>query len=710
MNENNPNQNNTTNVCGQTPAKPQTPPAYQQNAPYPPAPSPFAPPPYMPKPKKTVATDIFDIIALVLTFGFSYVFFDQLIKFNFSTGLCIGYVLIFALASAYIISKQKKFPLSAIFPGAVALLTAFSYALHAEESFLGILMLIFISGVYCVELTGSNKHSSGSYFYFLDLLKCQVLVPVANWLVPVRSFSAKRTKTKKTNSKKITAIIIGFACAIPVLIIVIPLLLSDAAFDSVLGSAFGKVSELFSKLSDHFFNVTDAFNIIFAVVVTAIFAPYIYCVMFSFRHGLAKNDNKDTSENYTMRVVSTNILCGFLGVISVVYVIYLLSQTAYFFSAFAGHLPGGSTITVTEYARQGFFEMTKIAGINLCIIAACVLFGKRESGKISAVVKWFSLFLCVFNLVMVATSISKILLYINQMGLTEKRLYVFVFDVVLVFVFLSIIIRIFNEKFPYMRVILVAACVAVTALNIFSVNNIIVRVNTDMLIAGKIPESKVEEEDFYNSYHSHFAYTKTQFVAAQKLAKSDNEKLAEHGRAVLYATFNDTDYGNFTFDENGKVKNKSRYAYLDLTSYISYLERNYANLQEYINPDIQLKSEYPRHLSKYDGYCPSERADTMIDPKTVDEIFVSCGYSEVRYRSDYNGKTLYIADKDEIEKILTYYQSSIDAASEDEYSDLFYAVESNKVLITVDGIVYEYTFISDEMLAYWEGLINEQAS
>ena len=48
-------------------------------------------------------------------------------------------------------------------------------------------------------------------------------------------------------------------------------------------------------------------------------------------------------------------LCVALGMISLVYVLYLVSQLAYFSGGFSGILPKG--YTMAEYARRGFFEM-----------------------------------------------------------------------------------------------------------------------------------------------------------------------------------------------------------------------------------------------------------------------------------------------------------------------------------------------------------------
>lgn len=707
MNNNQSDDFNKANVCGAMPAAGNGSPAYAPRVPT--LPNNFTPPL-----RKIVKIDIFDIVAFILTFGLSYFFFyEASTLFTVSSiGFCVSYILIFALATAYIVSKQKTFPRSAVFPGAIALLSAFSQAYNGYESFMfnpALVMMIIASGLYCIELTGSNKHSNGSYFYLLDLLKCQVIIPIIDCLVPLRSLLENRRK-KDENSKKIQkktiAVIIGFVCAIPVLFIVVPLLLSDAAFDSLIGSLAHKIAAFFSK------DIEIKFIDPFILFITLLFAPYIYMVMFVFRHGLTKRDNTDTAPKYAkLRVVSTSLICGFLGVICAVYVIYLLSQSAYFFSAFAGHLPGGMKITVTEYARQGFFEMTKIAGINLCIIAICVLFGKRKNGEISPVVKWFSLFLCLFNTILVATSISKILLYMNQMGLTEKRIYVFVFDIALIFVFLAIIARLFKKDFPYMRVIIATFCIVVTLLSWVNIGDVIVTVNTDMCLKGKLPVSAIENDDYDDYDIRHYAYTKAEFEAAQKLAASSNKELAEHGRVVLYTAFSD-DYYSFEFDKNKKIIRDNLDQSISMNSYIKYLEENYNQLQEYINPSRELKKENFRHQKKYSEtnlFIYNDSIDiTFLDSAIVDSIVVTDRLTAKAVMS--------ITDEKQIQKVLKAFVDEINNNGYlyDEYAEEVSDATRYSVQLAIDGsrynagsYGYDNYYISCDIFGRWEKLINE---
>ncbi|MGN0467613.1 MAG: DUF4153 domain-containing protein, partial [Acutalibacteraceae bacterium] len=476
--------------------------------------------------KQKIRLNALDIVACVINFFLTFFLIYNVVWDGYSQKVSFIYIGFFALASAYIISKQKSFSKEAVLPGAAAVIASLSFALHDSPGLNVVifLMMMYLSGSYCVKLTNSAKHSRASYFYLLDILKCEVLLPLKHIFLPFSKLGTLRKKDKtesdKSRHKKIIGALIGILCALPVLLIVIPLLIdSDAAFETLVGSSFENLSELFQNFINAVENKFDLFEIVLTLIPAVICSTYIFSVMFSFGHGVTKEENLDTSAKYErFRILPANITGGFLGVISLVYLVYLLSQLSYLFSAFFGKLPGGVSITVTEYARRGFFEMAKVAAVNFVIIALTVLFSKRKNNKLSPLIQWFDLFLCVFTMLLIAVSASKILLYISSMGLTEKRLYVFAFDIVLLFVFVSIIIRLFKKNFPYMKVIISALCTVICLLGIIGSGNIISYVNSKMFETGK---TSLTVDDFCrnNSY--------SEFLTLYKLTQSNDEIISE---------------------------------------------------------------------------------------------------------------------------------------------------------------------------------------
>ena len=108
-------------------------------------------------------------------------------------------------------------------------------------------------------------------------------------------------------------------------------------------------------------------------------------------------------------------------------------------------------------------------------------------------IKGFDLFLCGFTVVIVATSISKIFLYIAEMGLTHKRIYVLVADLILVVVFAMITVRLFKNNFPYMKVILGFACGVITLMSLVGTDRLIANYNVEMYLRGNLKTVDVDQ-------------------------------------------------------------------------------------------------------------------------------------------------------------------------------------------------------------------------
>ena len=92
--------------------------------------------------------------------------------------------------------------------------------------------------------------------------------------------------------------------------------------------------------------------------------------------------------------------------VSVVYVVYLISQLAYFSGGFSGILPEGYTFA--EYARRGFFEMAWICAINLLIMCLAVGLCSKKADRTPIVSRLLCLFIGLVTLFLVVAASAKI--------------------------------------------------------------------------------------------------------------------------------------------------------------------------------------------------------------------------------------------------------------------------------------------------------------
>ncbi len=440
--------------------------------------------------KASLKAGILDFIMPVITFLSVYYLTFEIINEASYIKTAIIYLLFFTCATAYIIIKRKKLHPEAIFTGTVCIVLAAALAL--EGSFYIIPMLMAASALYCLTLTKANLHTSGSYLYGFDLLVSAFITPMVNLFLPLRAMWNTLKGVKK--SRRNFGVLAGLIPAIPLLALLFILLMnSDAAFESTMDG-------FINKLADYIPDFDGALYIISALI----FTPYIVSVLFCFAHGIDSERGKNLRSNIKkLRFASGSFLGGFLGSVCLLYAVYLLSQTAYFFSAFGGKLPDGTEITLSEYARRGFFEMSTIAVINLLLIGTGAIFSKRKGEAFSKIYKAISLFLCLFTMVLIATAMSKMALYINEMGLTHKRLAVAVINVVMFLTFIFVIIRLFRKDFPYFRYIMAVSVSVVTMFVIISPDAIIGRYNTEAYLSGKHQSIDIDLLDYYlNTYDS----------------------------------------------------------------------------------------------------------------------------------------------------------------------------------------------------------------
>ena len=265
-------------------------------------------------------------------------------------------------------------------------------------------------------------------------------------------------------------VLVGILCAAPALLVIAPLLLSsDDAF-------LGMMSKLFSN------SISNIFKIVFGLAVSVLVVSY----GFSFKKGRLL-----TIEKSRMAGVENVYIISFLSAISVFYLMYLFSQLAYFFSAFSGFLPNGQ-LTYAAYARKGFFEMCAIASINLGLVFLALLLAKKKAGKVCNTIKLLATFIAVFTLIIIATAISKMVLYIDAYGMTVLRLSTSAFMVFLAVVFISAILRIFLVKINIVKTALITAGCILLLLGTVNVNAVCGKYNYESYLSGKLTSVDVK--------------------------------------------------------------------------------------------------------------------------------------------------------------------------------------------------------------------------
>lgn len=277
-----------------------------------------------------------------------------------------------------------------------------------------------------------------------------------------------RNSENGPQKRRFGAAMLGLLLAIPALLVIVPLLArSDEAFASLLYQTFGKS--------------------LMELVTTVLFGVALLLPVYTRPVALSREERERpaSERRYWFPATSLN---AFLLAISFFYVLYLVSQLAYFFSAFSGILPAG--YTAAQYARRGFTEMTLLCVINLAIVSLSLAKVRRQE-KIPVLTKVLSLFILVFSLVLVCSACSKMGLYIRFYGLTRLRVLTSLFMLCTAVALICTGIWAFAPRFGYMRVIVLSCILVFGTAGVLDVDTVVARYNVSAYLSGQLAEVDV---------------------------------------------------------------------------------------------------------------------------------------------------------------------------------------------------------------------------
>lgn len=380
--------------------------------------------------------------------------------FGISEGFALGYGIssgIMTILLFVYFCKDSKIHLFSVFCGllSLALCGVFLCTTNRSVRFFTVIIaamltLVCLDGIVNGALK-SNRQTLGVFY--------TAICTIRNLGVAIKSIFSGNGE-RKTAGKAL----VGLLCAIPVLIVIVPLLISsDEAFQGMMQELFGDMG---STVGD--------------VVSGLLISVFIITYGFSMR---TKRVNRIKESHFSG--IENVYVISFLSAISLCYLLYLFSQLAYFFSAFRGFLPDGE-MTYAQYARKGFFEMCIIAVINLALVSLALILPKKKDQKVCGGIKALTTFVAVFTLIIIATAISKMVLYIGVYGMTILRLTTSAFMLFLAVVFVSLILRIYVKEINVLKTALVAAGCILLVLGLSNVNAVCAKYNYQSYISGRL--------------------------------------------------------------------------------------------------------------------------------------------------------------------------------------------------------------------------------
>lgn len=480
---------------------------------------------------------------------------------GFRGGFTVSTLILFSVMTVYFTSKKTRLSIFPLFCGLLncGLSACFVITSNGGIRFLSVVCMILLSAVWFLSLVKAPEKES-DFALISNIVIPIVKSATVNLPKTVVAFFSSRTKKRKNFGK----VLLGIVLSIPVLVVVVPLLmLSDAAFTGLVNKLLG-----------------NCFLNIFKISVGLLIAVFLISYCFT----LKKNELSKAKVMGFVGIDNT-IVISFLSVLSICYFTYLFSQLAYFFSAFKGILPKDYSFTVAAYARRGFFEMSIIAVINFIIIFTVLILSQKKNGKICVISRALCTFVGFFTLVIIATALSKMFLYIKSYGMTELRITTSAFMIFLAIVFISVMLRVFITRIRVFKTAIVTAACVLVVLGTVNVNNVIASYNYNAYKVGDLKE--IDVRTIYKLGDEGIPYL-------VKLTTDKNTEVAEEAKEHLknillnekyYELEREEEDGVVFWERGYKISGKK---YDGIGQYSITRSNAYNALEKYIeeNPDV----------------------------------------------------------------------------------------------------------------------------
>ena len=430
------------------------------------------------KPKREYnAADVF-FAWLCFLFGYLFCRVFPVVESPFGGFLFI--IVLFAVTAIVLKVKGVKIGvLSAVMAGVAVALSA-SLVL-SSNSFLYWLAYAFALCTYCyfvVSACGNTVKKGFSGLIAADYFNAMFAYPFTS--VKCAFEAAFSGKAAKTSGKAVLKVLCGvFVALVPTL--VVGLLLSyDKGFNELMGKIFD-------------FNFGDIFSHIFSILFGLLIGAYAFGLYISSLD--KKSYGAVTAESCEkgakkMRIAPALSVVAACVPMLFIYVVFFISQWKYYVSGFTGVLP--EEFSYAEYAREGFFQLCAVAFINLAVIICISLFMRRKTEKAPVLLKGLTIVYSVFTLVLISTALSKMFMYIESYGLTQKRVYSTFMMFALAALFVLLIIKQFVPKTAAVAFSLVASLALFALLSLGNIDGIIARYNVDRYIDGSLPTVDIE--------------------------------------------------------------------------------------------------------------------------------------------------------------------------------------------------------------------------
>ncbi len=413
-----------------------------------------------------------DGVAAIASFPVAFLLARSLPKASHPLGTLLVTLLILGLGAVYLILRGKPLTGRAWCLMGIASIFSVSYFTSGNAwvlFFVGLLITI----LYCAAAYESCGLSSRRADRLLrELGDCAVRLPLKRLgavFGAVKGLGGQNGLARRLG-KSVKYVGIGLLAALIPTALVWGLLSYDEGFNRLMRSL----------LPDS----TDGWGaIILDLILTVPLAMALFAGVFA---SVDRSEREPSCEDRGRRELPLLLLCTAVTPLLLIYVVFFISQADYYLSAFTHTLPDG--LTYAAYAREGFFQLCAVCTVNaVLLLLFCMLARKGANGERHPVTGVYALVISLFTLILIATALSKMLLYIDSYGLTQKRVYTSWFMLLLAVGFLSVAVKQVVRRAPAAAAALAIALLLCGAVALPNVDAIIANYNVSAYLEQKLP-------------------------------------------------------------------------------------------------------------------------------------------------------------------------------------------------------------------------------
>jgi len=396
--------------------------------------------------------------------------FYDLFFYGKEIGISYPIYIIFVL-SIFILSVKEKINttsrLVALIP---VLLLSSTFTLYSNEFLLNLNKIVIpLLFIYTMSFLLSNNKwydfkSIFSQFFNNDSHD--------NFLKPSKSpalfIKEHFTIMNKESSSNVRKVLIGILISLPILIFVISLLSSA---DSNFSKSISSIPNFLSSLIDK-------------DVIPHLFLILIVSFLFSGILGIYINSNKleesidDNKRNKNKKKQDYIIVSTILIMINIVYLLFVVIQFSYLFGD-SSNILTTPDLTYADYAIKGFNELVIVAVINFSLLLFSIYFTDIKTKLSKKILTYLLTFLSFNTLVILYSGYSRLHLYQEAYGYTQRRITVYIFMFYLLVLVLLSLWKIFKPKTSLFKNTFISSMAIYIIVNFINVDSIIATNNID---------------------------------------------------------------------------------------------------------------------------------------------------------------------------------------------------------------------------------------